>query len=146
MILVVLRGSRSNFLALLRRLGKDLPDLLEASPPPVEQSPVIKQHQRRLPPEEVAGLVAEYRAGDTMTLLAERYGVHPMTVTAHLKRAGLDLTPKRMSESEIDDAVQLYTAGWSLERIADRLGVTAMTVQRRLVARGLPRRKPWERD
>jgi predicted transcriptional regulator len=113
--------------------------------PLLEQPAVIKQHQRRLPPGEVARLVAEYRAGNTMTVLAERYGVHPMTVTAHLKGAGIDLTPKRMSESEIDKAVYLYTAGWTLERIADRLGVTAMTVQRRLVARGIPRRRPWER-
>lgn len=115
----------------------DHPLICEASRP--------RQQQRRLPADKVEQLVAEYRAGDAMTVLAQRFGVHPMTVTAHLKRAGIDLSRKLLTEPEIDEAV-LYSSGWTLERIASpnprghRHNHSAQTY-----CRGVLRRKPWDR-
>jgi hypothetical protein len=48
-----------------------------------------QQVQRRLSQEQVAQLVAEYRAGDSMQKLAKRWGPHRTTVAEHLHRAGI---------------------------------------------------------
>lgn len=43
--------------------------------------------------------------------LGGRYGVHPMTVTAQLKRAGFDLARRLMTEDEVTATVKLYQEG-----------------------------------
>ena len=86
---MALTGASSNQLAQVRRLAATLSALLHRRPraQPVRQ----RQIQRRLPPDQVEQLVAEYQAGDDMHELADRWGLHRTTVAGHLRRAGVAL-------------------------------------------------------
>jgi transposase len=90
-------------------------------------------------------LTADYKAGGTMRALAKAYGVHRVTVSDQLRRAGVALRPKGLLDLQIDEAVRLYLQGWSLVKVADRLGCDAETVRTNLKGRGVQMRKPWER-
>ena len=55
-----------------------------------------------------------YGAGASVSQLAEGFGVHRHTVSAHLARQGVSLRPRGLSERRIEEAVALYGRGWSL--------------------------------
>ena len=55
------------------------------------------------PPPEVDRLVDDYRSGAGVNELAERYGVHRATVSAHLTRRG---TPRRRPGLGVDEGGQ----------------------------------------
>lgn len=92
---------------------------------------------RRLTPEDLVGLVADYRSGQTVYQLADKYGIHRHTVSQHLRTAGVRMRLDGMTPTQIDQAVQLYGSGLSLARIAELFGVTAKTVHSRLRERGV---------
>jgi len=56
------------------------------TPRPAEGSRKPGQHQRRLSVTEVAELIKEYERRVMVKELAERFGVHRVTVTALLQR------------------------------------------------------------
>jgi len=98
---------------------------------------VPTQKQRRLEQAEQEELVARYQAGDLMTELAERYGIHRRTVSAILKRHGVPTHASGLSEEQIQHAILLYAQGQSLAKIGKALGVDAGTVHARLRERGV---------
>jgi hypothetical protein len=67
---------------------KTLPKLLSraTSTPRPRERPATRQVQIRLDAHQASALVAEYRDGETMKKLAQRYGVHRTTVSALLQR------------------------------------------------------------
>jgi hypothetical protein len=91
---VHLRGCLSN-------LPKDLSDLLHIRErssdrgtmpvPPASEVQVLRQPNRKLASKEIPDLVARYRAGETITALGARFGIHESTARRHLRRAGIEL-------------------------------------------------------
>ena len=72
--------------------------------------------------------------------LAHQFGVHPTTVSATLRREGVELRKRGLDAGQIDEAVNLYAAGNSLARIGDHFGVDHGTVWRQLRKRGVKMR------
>jgi hypothetical protein len=109
------------------------------------ESPAARQAQVRLDPQRAKSLAAAYRAGEAINELAARFGVHRITVTAHLQRLGVELRQKGLSDEQVAEACRLYPAGWSLARLGERYGVKDMTVRRYLLLSGVVMRSPHER-
>jgi transposase-like protein len=102
-----------------------LPAVRGCTPPPT-------QRQRRLERPDQQELIARYRAGDLMSDLAQRYGVHRRTVSAILKRHGVPTRASGLAPEQIQRAVLMYAQGQSLAKIGKQLGVDAGTVHARL--------------
>jgi transposase len=85
--------------------------------------------QRRLSPEQQAGLVADHQADHSQRHLANRYGVHVSTVQAILTRTD---TERRTPGPDPDRAAlicRLYeNQQLSCARIAERLGCDPTTI------------------
>jgi len=99
------------------------------------------RRSRPLKPAEVDALVAGYEAGETTKELAAEYGIHRVTVSSHLRRAGIPLRRSGLNAAQIAEAADLYRAGYSSERIAERFGVNADTVIRALRRAGVAIRR-----
>jgi uncharacterized protein (DUF433 family) len=128
---------------LFKRLAKDLPDLLLRPPRTKVAKP--RQTQRRLTPQQVERLVAEYQAGAGMKELAARWEIHRTTVAAQLRRAGVELRRRGIPVEELPEAIRLYGEGWSCQRLAARYGCDDETVRQVLKRTGLILRDPWDR-
>ncbi len=136
------RGS-SKQLDLIRRLAARLPDLTtEDRPPPASRA---RQLQRRLDKVKIEELISSYEAGQTIAALAMEYGVHPHTVSQHLKRAGVQLRQQGLTDEQKTEAERLYLTGRSLKAIAEAFDCDAETVRQMLKKRGVAMRHPWER-
>jgi hypothetical protein len=94
----------------------------------------------------VAALVDSYRAGTTVYELATRFGIHRVTVSAHLHRQGVIMRRQGLNPEQVDQAVHLYAQGQPVARIGTRLGVDGGTVWSALRARGVHMRDPQGRD
>jgi len=100
----------------------------------------------RLSAGQVADLVEGYRAGRTVYELADHFGLHRVTVSAHLHRQGVTLRRQGLDDDDIDHAVHLYEQGWSVARIGDRLDVDGGTVWSALKAQGVRLRDAHGRE
>ncbi|MGQ4268610.1 hypothetical protein [Nocardiopsis changdeensis] len=127
--------------AKLEALLRELP--APTTPLPQRKKPTKKPGTaKRLKPHEVDELIAAYRSGMNVYKLGERFGITRQTVSAILKRHGVEIRKRGLSEEEIDEAVQLYAQGWSLTRIGKQFGVDSRTVRSRLMERGVKRHTP----
>ncbi|MGW0019922.1 sigma factor-like helix-turn-helix DNA-binding protein [Rhodococcus sp. NPDC003382] len=98
---------------------------------------------RKLEPAEVEALVWRYREGATVYELAEEFGMHRQTVSAHLHREGVALRSRvRMTPRLLARATELYEAGWSTVRIGKELGLGTSTVGKALKRSGVAMRPP----
>ena len=109
------------------------------------QATTVCQKQHRLTQEETARLVSRYQAGAHIKELAVEFDLDRRTVSAILRREGVQLRPRGLTNEQIDQAVQLYSQGWSLVRIEEKFKVDAETVRTQLRKRGVRMRKAWER-
>ena len=99
----------------------------------------VRVHRRtatRLSDRQIATLADSYLAGASVYELAVRFGIHRVTVSAHLHRQGVTVRRQGLDTEGVAHAVRLYEDGWSLARIGDRLGVDATTVWTTLKAQG----------
>jgi transposase len=110
-----------------------------------DERPVPRQTQIRLSPHDVAALAAAYRDGKTIKELAQRFGIHRVTVTAHLRRHGVELQRTGLTEEEIAAAAHLYGLGESLAQLGAKFGVDPTTAWRALRAAGVNMRPPNRR-
>ena len=81
--------------------------------------------------------MADYLAGATVNKLAEAYGIHRATVSAHLTRRGVMRRPTGLGVEEAAEAVRLHQEGWSMRAIAKTMGVNRKTVRGNLVEAGI---------
>lgn len=119
---MVLTGGSWKHEALFRRLAAQLPDLLSEPTNTKRKHSSYRQMQRRLTPERVDQMVADYLAGASASVVAMNYGIHPHTAVAHIKRAGVALRRAGLDATQQDEAVRLYVAGHSMKEIGKRLG------------------------
>ncbi|MFD9443438.1 helix-turn-helix domain-containing protein [Streptomyces sp. NPDC060001] len=96
-----------------------------------------KSKKSSLPKREV---IASYKRGSTLKVLAERYGVSPSTICVLLEGEGVErrksgdwesVPPPRV-QLPVGDILQAYAAGDSPRAISGRYGVSVSTIQRRL--------------
>ena len=109
---------------------------------PTEGSKRPRQHHRRLGPAEVAELSEEYQQGVSIKRLAQRFGVHRVTVTALLHRHGVELRRAGLTSDHAAAASKLHADGWSMAKVGRKFGVDAATVWRALRASGVAMRSP----
>ena len=122
--------------AKLEALLRELPT--PTTPLPQRRKPAKKPGTaKRLKPHEVDELIAAYQAGTNVYKLGNRFSITRQTVSAILKRHGVQIRKRGLSEEEIDEAVQLYGQGWSLTRIGQHFGVDSRTVRSRLLEHGV---------
>lgn len=139
-----LRGGSSKQTSLLKRLAEELSALLHRRPR--RAKPVTpRQTQRRLTPQQVEQLVAEYRASADMKELAARWSLHRTTVAGHLRKVGVELRRQGVPADRLHEAIRLYNGGWSLRRLAERYDCDDETVRQALKRAGLQLRRPWQR-
>lgn len=100
----------------------------------------------KLSTPEVEALVDGYRNGATVYELATRFGIHRVTVSAHLHRHDVTMRCQGLNPEQVDHAVHLYAQGRSVAGIGARLGVDGGTVRSALRARGVRLRDPQGRD
>jgi transposase len=105
-----------------------------------------RQVARKLQPQEIESLAAEYLDGAGIQELATRYRVHRATVTVLLRRAGVAMRQRGMTADQVTESAQLYHEGWSVARIGEHFGVDGTTVWRSLRQQGVAMRKPYERS
>lgn len=116
----------------------------ESGPIRDSRGPVVRRIenlQTFLSASEVDCLVDDYRSGASVNELAERYGVHRATVSAHLTRRG---TPRRrpgLGVEEAAEAVKLHLGGLSMRAIARSMGVDRKAVRLALVEAGVDLRR-----
>lgn len=67
----------------------------------------IGMAQTLLSEAQVDDLVARYQAGERVTSLARRFGIHRNTVTAHLRRRGV-YKSRGLSDQQINEAAILH--------------------------------------
>jgi hypothetical protein len=103
-----------------------------------------RQYQRRLSVTEIRKLIKAYKHQDSVTELAKQFGIHRLTVTALLRRHGVEQRPVGLAPTEIPEAASLYGQGWSLVRLGEAFGVDASTVWRALRAAGVVMRHPGQ--
>jgi hypothetical protein len=87
-------------------------------------------------------LINAYEQQVPVKELAQRFGIHRLTVTALLQRNGVELRRSGLVASEIPRAAELYRQGWSLARLGASYGVDPTTVWRALCAAGVAMRSP----
>jgi lambda repressor-like predicted transcriptional regulator len=140
MILVVLTGLSSKQIDVLVNLSRSVPFATPVKPTP----PAKPARQRRLSPAEAVAIAQDYRAGDSVNVLAKRYGVRRQTVSAQLERLGIARRFKILDAPTIRQAAHLYVEGWSLAKLAERYGVAPHTVRTALKRHGVQMRRPWD--
>jgi hypothetical protein len=110
-----------------------------------EEARKPRQVVRKLQPQEIESLAAEYRAGAGVQELAIRYRIHRATVTVLLGRAGVTTRRRGLTDEHMRESARLYCGGWSVARIGEHFGVDGTTVWRSLRLCGVVMRKPYER-
>jgi hypothetical protein len=131
--LVELLGRYSNWAYWTDRVRS----LAKTAGPRRESPPSARGTARRLTEREVTELITRYRDGATVYDLAERFGIHRTTVSAHLHRREIQMRGHSLAESQVDHGIQLYEQRWSVARIGSHLGVNGSTVWLALRARGV---------
>ena len=112
---------------------------------PIERTDRVHNIRRRLGPETIARVVADYQAGASTPTLMKRYKISKGAVLRLLQDHGIAMRHQPMTEQEITVATQLYEQGWSLARVGEHFSRNPSTIQGMLRRAGVARRRTWER-
>ena len=129
---------------LLQLLATARSEAERSVPRPVVTRPAPRA--KRLTSEETADLCRQYLDGRQAFELAKSFGVHPTTVTAILKREGIEIRQRGLTLAQVDEAGKLYRDGQSLARIGQHFRVDQGTVWHQLKKRGVKMRDTHGRD
>jgi DNA-directed RNA polymerase specialized sigma24 family protein len=148
----IARGKGSSKAAMVELLGRysKTPALLPAplarrrrSSP--ARSSRIHAARKRLGPDSVQQLVADYEAGDSTTILMRTYGLGKGTVLAILEEQGVKMRGQGIPDDRLSEVSDLYSGGLSLMRISKKLDCGAETVRQALLRAGVTLRRQQER-
>jgi hypothetical protein len=84
--------------------------------------------RKRLGPETITRLVADYQTGMPSTALTKKYGIAKGTVLVILNEAGVTRKQCRLTTAQLNEAAELYEQGWSLVRLGERFGFDQSTL------------------
>lgn len=112
---------------------------------PIERTTRVHNLRRRLGPETIAQVVADYQAGTSTPTLMKQYKISKGAVLRLLQDHGIAMRHQPMTEQEITEAIQLYGQGWTLASVGEHFGRNPSTIQGLLRRAGVARRRRWER-
>ena len=109
-------------------------------------APRIHRARKRLGPDAVSQLVAEYESGTPTTELMAHHGrLGKGTVLRLTQDHGVKLPGQGLPAEELPQAIELYRNGWSLQRLGERFTCDAETVRKRPREAGVEPRDCHER-
>ncbi len=89
----------------------------------------VRRRGRRLPPDDIERLQADYTNGRGVVELARAYGIHRDTVHRHLTRSGVVLRRGPvLDDGAVGRIVERYSAGESCAVIARDVGLDPSTI------------------
>ncbi len=106
----------------------------------------IHSVSKRLGPEMITHLVAEYQSGAPTTALMTKYGLGKGTVLRILDDHGVTRRCQPLSDEQVQQAIELYRQGWSLALVGKHLGRDGSLILRTLKRAGVARRDPHGRE
>jgi DNA-binding transcriptional ArsR family regulator len=95
-----------------------------------------------LTPDEVAELVAGYRAGRTIYELASEFKIARQTVSEHLHRHGVPMRRQGLTDDQVFEAIRLGKQRLTLKTISAHFEVCIDTVRDCLRRRGMATYRP----
>jgi len=135
---VELLGRYSNFPQPL--LSGQIHHLIRGVDVPEPPTPRVHAVNRRLCPDTIQQLIADYQAGTPSTQLMVTHNLGKGTVLRLLRDHCVQIRNQRMTPAEVGQAIQLYQAGNSLVAVGAKLGYDHGTIWRALKRAGVPRR------
>ncbi len=96
--------------------------------------------RRRLAPEVITQLVADYEAGCSSTVLTTKYHLSKSALLRLLYEHNTEIRNRSVS-IDAKKAIQLYQTGWSLTKIGDLFNCSQSAVRRVLVDGGVEIRR-----
>lgn len=135
-----LKGQLSNPESELNRSVRELTEPFDRSRTPLDvaKAPRAKPHRRprRLSEGELEKMAEEYRAGDTVPMLVERYGVHRTTILGHLERMGVPrrANKRKLTDAQVKEVRRLYRLGLSYAELGRKFGVSGDVVKKELLS------------
>ncbi|WP_436495595.1 helix-turn-helix domain-containing protein [Actinokineospora sp. HUAS TT18] len=127
----------------LRSIISQLPDL-DGSSESGKPRAAMPRRAKQLKGERALALIDAYVAGASTREVAERFGIHRLTVSKILKAHGVEARKRRLTKDEIDLAVNLYEQGMSQATIAERIGASPDGIRNQLLKRGVKMRGPHD--
>lgn len=96
--------------------------------------PKPRRAVRRLSDRELETMAEDYRAGDSVPVLVERYGVHRTTVMIHLEKMGIArrAQKRKLNDTQVKEMKRLRRLGLSYAELGRRFGVSPETVRKEL--------------
>ena len=120
-----------------RRTTLALQELLAMEPDGPAPTSLRHGRQRRRSVQTNADILATYREGTTVSVLAEKYGINRRTVSAVALRGGGSLRYRLIGPKDLILATDLYESGMSVASIANRPSVAPNTVRSALRGAGV---------
>ena len=105
----------------------------------------IRQKQKTLSDIEIQAICKRYQSGDSVYKLAEDFGCHRSTVSAVLKRNGVEVSHKASTKPElVKRVIELYSEMKTPKEIGIIVGLDCGTVRQVLKENNIYIRKSWE--
>ena len=102
--------------------------------------PRVHKAERRLGPEAIAQLVADYENGLASPDLMIKYNLGKGTVLRLLRAQGVEVRNQSLTIEQIEEAIRLYLEGWSLAKVGGHFGREHTVIRDVLMRAGIPRR------
>lgn len=126
----------------MQRLSADLCEVAISDLPldPAEDRPDAPPRQHLLSPQEEAKVVASYLADGTANDVATQSGIHRLTVSRAVRRAGGRVGREPLTQVEVERAAVSYAEGLSLADVAKKLSLPRESIRRQLIQAGVEMR------
>jgi len=98
-----------------------------------------RQTQRRLDPDQILKLIAEYLQGQSVAQISRSWQIHRTTVMDHLDRQDIKTRAhkRKMTDNQVRAAAKRYRAGQSLARLGKHYNVDPKTIAKELRQAGV---------
>ena len=105
----------------------------------------IKQQQKNLSELEIQTICKKYQGGSSSYELAKEFNCHRSTITAALRRNGIEVSHKAATKPElVKRVIGLYAEMKTPKEVGAIVGITGDTVRRILKENGIHIRRSWE--
>lgn len=105
----------------------------------------IKQQQKNLSELEIQTICKKYQSGSSSYELAKEFNCHRSTITAALRRNGIEVSHKATTKPElVKRVIELYAEMKTPKEVGAIVGITGDTVRRILKENGIHIRRSWE--
>lgn len=105
----------------------------------------IKQQQKNLSDLEIQTICKKYQSGSSSYELAKEFNCHRSTITAALRRNGIEVSHKAATKPElVKRVIELYAEMKTPKEVGAIVGITGDTVRTILKESGIYIRRSWE--